>query len=703
MGEESKVRKKIRPFCYVIGLVYTVVMVFVVTLISGSSSAMRDLIGLPGWGFGSDFLILWAPLTFLSLVLMSLPRNLRLTQQELTIIYSMSMLGALMPTCFGVLSWTQAEAGFGTLFPAYLKLTVAITNPLFAPKDINVIKTMIYGGPILWSAWTLPIVWWSVFLIVQNLLFMVTGSLLRRLYIDLVNLPFPTATGEARIIEAATNPEAKSRMGKWLLLGIILGVITTASIWVEPVFPGLGIKSQNLYIDLTPLALLPWVPLYFSFDTFYIAVGYFMPTDILLSTIIFYIVLFIIIPPIATAAGIFGPFPAGLNGWAGAQFWKSPFYSLMFGFPFGGAGWINWGQWSWGYGSIIFGGLMAYTLYLLFELKTQILRGLKGFFASLSGKGESSAREKGDISIRWLGIIFIVLFILYSAMLSYGTYMYVPIWVSLLYTLLFLFIFSLSFALARGYYCDGMGHGPLAYELYHPMSFFTSIGIALGLGVRLKPPQITSNARITYSYSRLFRTFGDNGVAAGASGTKILEMFKLGTLTKTGDKDIFIASIVGVVLAILISIPLWLWFAYTYGIGRSWTNYHGFSANFALSWIYLGRAYPKWNLAPEGPKWTVWLWYLLGAAIAIILHILRRRYPKFPLHPMGLVGCMMGPAVFVPWIIALILKHVTLRVGGFSLYEKKGVPIASGLLGGWATMLVISHVMLTLRQIGVIA
>ena len=699
MTEEAKIG--VRPVSFLIGAIYALIMVLIVAFMYGSTDLGGHLVGIGNKHI--DFLALWAPLIFISFIIMALPQRLRLSGRELTVIYSMATVGSIMPTLYGVLPSFMTEGGFGTTYLVYLPLTVAITNPLFVPKDINVIKGMIYGaGFVPWSAWTVPIIWWSAFLIVQNLLFIVLAGLLRRLYIVLENLPFPTTTGEASIIETATNPEARSRMGKWLLLGFILGVVTTASIWIEPVFPGLGIASQSLYIDLTPLALLPWVPLFFSFDTFYIAVGYFMPTSILLSTIIFYIILFIIVPPIATAQGIFGPFPAGLTGWVGPAFWNSPFYQLMFGFPFGGSGWINWGQWSWGYGSIIFGGLIACVLYPLFELKTQILEGFRGFVASLIGKGESSVSEEGDIPIRWLGISFIALFILYSAMLSYGTYMYIPIWISLLYTVLFLFIFSLSFALARGYYCDGMGHGPLAYELYHPMSFFTTIGIMSGLGIRLTPPKITPNARVTYSYSRLFRTCGDIGVAPGTSGTKTLEMFKLGTLTKTRDKDILIASIVGVILAILITIPLWLWFAYTYGIGRSWTDYHGWSTNFALTWPYLGEAYPKWTLAKEGPHWTVWLWYLLGAVIATILHILRRRYPKFPIHPIGLVGCMMGPIVFVPWIIALILRQITFKVGGFKLYEDKGVPTASGLLGGWATMLVISHILLTLRQIGII-
>jgi len=585
LTEEAKAG--VKPVSYLIGAIYALIMVLIVAFMYGSTDLWGNLVGIGNKHI--DFLVLWAPLIFISFITMALPQRLRLSERDLTVIYSMATVGSIMPTLYGVLPSFMAEAGFSSNYSAYLPLTVAITNPLFAPKDVSVIKAMIYGGPVPWSAWTLPILWWTTFLIVQNLLFITLAALLRRLYIDLENLPFPTATGEASIIEAATNPEARSRTGKWLLLGFILGIVTTASIWIEPVFPGLGITSQNLYIDLTPLALLPWVPLFFSFDTFYIAVGYFIPTEILLSTIIFYIVLFIIIPPIATAAGIFGPFPAGIAqpGYSASVWGNHPYGRLLYGFPESGAGWINWGSSSWGYASVILGCLFASTLYEMFRLRGHIKASIKGFIASFT-KG-ASATSSDDISPKWLGTAFIILFIVYSILLTYGTYSYVPIWVSLAFTALLLFIFCMSYGFARGYYCDGFG-GIFWGSFPHIVAYSTIIGQALGLGVPHKPPQITDNARISYSFSRLFRSFGGSHEwATGTVGPRTLELFRLGTITKTRNKDIIVAVIIGTVLAVLVSIPLWIWLCYTYGIGKAWTNANGWGSNLALVWIYLRR------------------------------------------------------------------------------------------------------------------
>lgn len=693
MTEEDKIA--VRPVSYLIGVIYTLIMVFLVAFMYGSTGSFASFVGIGNKHI--DFLVLWAPLMFISFVLMLLPRSLGLTERELTVVYSMATLGALMPTLYGVLPSFMTEPGFGTTFTAYLPGTVAITNPLFTPKDVEVIKDMIFGANVVpWSSWATPIMWWSTFLVVQNLLFIVTGSLLRRIYIELENLPFPTTIGEASIIKTATNPESKKHTSKWLVLGFLLGIITTASIWIEPLFPGLGITSQNLYIDLTPLALLPWVPLYFSFDTFYIAVGYFMPTTILLSTIIFYIILFIIIPPIATAQGIFGSFPAGIEQPGYPMPWGAhPYGRLLYGFPESGAGWINWGSESWGYASVILGCLFASTLWEMFRLRGQIKDSIKGFIASFT-RGASS---RGDVPTKWLGAAFIILFIVYSSLLTYGTYSYVPIWVSLAFTALFLFIFCMAYGFARGFYCDGFGG---VYQGFpHIVAYSTMIGQALGLGIPHTPPQITDNARISYSFSRLFRSFGaTHRWATGTVGPRTLELFKLGSLTETRDRDIIIASIIGVILAILVTIPLWIWLSYMYGIGKSWNNAHGWATNLGMTWIYLEQFVTPYMTGPI--PWTVWLWYVLGAVIAILLFKIRERYPTFPLHPMGLVGVLMGPVMFMPWIIALILKQLTFKVGGFKLYESKGVPIASGLLGGWATMIVISHILLTLRQIGIL-
>ena len=697
---EVERKKGVRPISYVIGAIYAVIMVLIVIFIMGSANGGRALLGAVSPGGGEvpvDFLILWAPVTILSLLLMALPRKLGLSSQELTLIYSMSMMGSLMPTAAGILGYVFATPGLCVHVPAFTQTFIALENPLFMPKDINVIKAMTYGGKLVpWDAWMTPIIFWSTFLIVQNLLFITTGCLLRRLYIELEALPFPLATGTSSIIKTATVSEAREKSRKWLLIGIILGIVATSYLWIEPLFPGLGIRSQNAYIDLTPLALLPWVPLYFNFNVFYIAAGYFIPTRILLSAIIFYVILFMIVPIIATYAGIFPPFPTGIRGGVGFTLC----HNLLNGFPGGGAGWVNWGQGSWGYGTIIWGALFACTLWPMFKLRASIKSGIVKFVRSL--RGESVGEE--DISIRWLGISWIILYIIYSVFLSYATYWYLPIWVSLLCTALFLFIYVAALSVGRGYAGDYAGHsGVFLPYLFHIWSFFTMIGRAIGLGAPFKPPKITQNAMISFSYNRLIRIPGETDCVTGGSGQRILELFKVGSITGTRDRDILVSSIIGMILGIIIAIPLWLWFSYTYGIGVKWTNYHGWTTAYGLSWGWLREAFPKWTHAKEGPAPTVWLWYIFGAIIAIIIYKIQERWPAFPLHPIGLVLSPLCLITFAGWIIALILKQITLKIGGTELYEEKGVPIASGVLGGWSIMLVISHVVMSLRQIGVIA
>ena len=362
-----------------------------------------------------------------------------------------------------------------------LPIAVGIANPLFVPKSKEIFLGIIQGaGAVPWGAWAVPIAWWSTFLIVQHLLLVTTATLIRRLYIELENLPFPTTVGETCIMEVATSPEPRRR--RWLLAGVILGVVTTASMWIGELLPGLGIPSQIPCIDLTPLALLPWVPLYFDFSPFYVAAGYFVPSDILLSAVVFYIILFVIIPPIATSTGIFGPFPAEIAQPAQPMPWDpAPYSRLIYGFPESGAGWINWGSASWGYASVILGCLYASVLWVVFRLRSHIVLGLKGFLRSLKG----SSIDEDQKFMRNLGVAWIALLVAYSILLSAGTYWYVPIPVSIGYTLLFLFIYCLSHGLARGYYCDGFGG--LYHGFPHVVGYVTMLGMAMGLGVPHTP------------------------------------------------------------------------------------------------------------------------------------------------------------------------------------------------------------------------
>ena len=684
--------KPVRPIAYLIGAVYTVIVLVIVAFAYGSTDLWGNFVGMSNKHI--DFLVLWFPAVLLLATQLLLPSKLRLSKSELTVVYAMSTLGAIAPTLHGVLSSFMTELGFGVEWEKYLPIAVGVTNPLFVPKSKDIFLGIIQGGrPVPWSAWAIPIAWWSTFLIVQYLLFVTTATLIRRLYIELENLPFPTAMGVACIMEIATSPELGRR--RWFLVGVALGVVSTASIWVGELFPGLGIPSQIPYIDLTPLALLPWVPLYFDFSPFYIAAGYLVPSDILLSAVVFYVILFIIIPPIATSMGVFGPFPAGISQAAQPMPWDpAPYSRLIYGFPQSGPGWINWGSYSWGYSSVILGCLYASVLWILFRLRSHIALGLKGFIRSLRGRPVSEDQR----FMRNVGVTWIVLLVAYSILLSAGTYWYVPIYVSIGYTLLFLFIYCLSQGLARGYYCDGFGG--LYHGFPHVVGYVTMLGMAMGLGAPHTPPQIDTNVLISYSYSRLFRSFGATHRWPRTIGSRTLEMFRLGALTGTSYKSVMISMVIGAVVSTLVAIPLWLWLGYTFGIGTKWTHAHGFSCNLGLTWIYLRQFVTPYMIGPM--PWTVWLWYLLGGVLAVLLYILRERWPRFPLHPMGLVACLMGPVMFMPWVIALILRQLTLRVGGFRAYEEKGVPIATGLLCGWAIMLVLTQLVLTMRQIGVL-
>ena len=701
MSEEVRV---FRPIIYVIGVIYTIFIVVLVAFMSGGNQGFYDTIGV---GAHPDFMVLWAPLIILSALIMLIPRRLGLTAQEMTLIYSMATFGATIPTIWGSISSIGMVGGFAAWWPKYVPvLKLVVSNPLFSPQNYEVFKGFWHGGvAVPWSEWTVPVAWWSTFFIVQYLLLLVAGTLLRRLYLDWAAMPFPTAAGEASVIETVTKPEARRLRSKWMGLGFAVGLISTVGFWLEPVLPWLGIESFSLQIDLTPLALLPWVPLLLNFNTMYVAMGYLVPTDILLSIIVFFVVMYIFIPPIATASGIFPPFEAGMNA---GDVWS---WNLNMGFNVGGPGWINWGQYSWGYSSMVMGGLIGYVVWLVFRLRSQIWTGMLGFLKAF----KTGKSDPDEVPARWLGISFIALLIIYAVLLSYGTRWYIPLWFSIFWALVIVAFNGMVSSAVRAYYVDDYGSWLTGGGMMqHRWMWAVQFGERLfGLGIRqpLPPkPELLPNWISTAEYSILYRFDGMEGHAWPMISGRALEMYKLGGLTGASVRRLFLAMVTSIVLSVLVAIPTWLTFCYAYGVREGWlgSGVAGptetpltWAVNFALTWSGWGRPNPQWNLA-EGPPWTLWLWYLFGALIVIMLSVIRRFFPRFPIHPIGIAAGIMGDAgVFIPWFLALILKYVTLKIGGTRLYENKGLPIASGLLCGWAVMLVIASILTTLTYMGV--
>jgi len=135
----------------------------------------------------------------------------------------------------------------------------------------------------------------------------------------------------------------------------------------------------------------------------------------------------------------------------------------------------------------------------------------------------------------------------------------------------------------------------------------------------------------------------------------------------------------------IIAWPIFLWTRHTYGsaLPRELGLQRGvWAATYAIQAQLPSSDYPTW------------LWSAgAGALIMFVTYFLRMRWYWFPLDPIGiLLGVVSGDPqtrYLLVWIIGWILKKLTLKMGGTSLFLRRGVALVTGLMLGWTLCAVI--------------
>jgi hypothetical protein len=100
---------------------------------------------------------------------------------------------------------------------------------------------------------------------------------------------------------------------------------------------------------------------------------------------------------------------------------------------------------------------------------------------------------------------------------------------------------------------------------------------------------------------------------------------------------------------------------------------------------------PEWNIKPGTEPLAPYV--IAGFLIVAAIEFLHSRFVWFPFNAIGFI---MGTGImgtfygyWGPFLIAWVLKTITLRIGGSKLYESVGVPIAGGFIAGYMVALII--------------
>lgn len=238
-----------------------------------------------------------------------------------------------------VLTCTLPIIGFGGLrflIPAMGWLTYySTTQPQWASylpglsslpilHDAEAIRGLYKGGSVPWQEWAIPIGFWSAALLLLNGVWLGLAALIHRIWIHYERLTFPITTLPLEMTGTAHGPFRQPLFLLGAAIPVVLQSLLVLHDWY-PAVPAMQLKVFDIRdaIFTSP----PWnaIPnLGISFYPMAIGLGYFMPSSISLSCLVFW-VLIRLAYPIGSMAGIEAagagaarfpyPFEQGAGAW----------------------------------------------------------------------------------------------------------------------------------------------------------------------------------------------------------------------------------------------------------------------------------------------------------------------------------------------------------------------------------------------------
>ncbi|HCA48215.1 MAG TPA: hypothetical protein DEP45_12945 [Armatimonadetes bacterium] len=160
------------------------------------------------------------------------------------------------------------------------------------------------------------------------------------------------------------------------------------------------------------------------------------------------------------------------------------------------------------------------------------------------------------------------------------------------------------------------------------------------------------------------------------------EALRIGGEIKVDRKQIVSLMIWAVILGTVVS--WWMHLSTAYELGANVLE--GGATQGGTRVALMTQAYDQlasWMRGPVEPQRNQTIAFFAGSVMVILLVVLRRLFLQFPLHPSGFVMALTGGAS-IGWaslLLALIVKSITLRLGGMRLYNRL-LPFFIGIVVG---------------------
>ena len=531
------------------------------------------------------------------------------------------------------------------------------------PSDAAVVEGAWIGGALNWGPWIMPTLYWSLVYMAWAVPAISWGFIFKKPLVEVERLPFvagiPLAhfSDRALDIDVSTNKSRIFNMqdpaNKLIWIGFIIGLLAGSIPLLTEIFPALPIGAWwgEIPIDLTPYTepSLPGLDVTMVLHTTQIPLWLFVPTDVLLTSIVSWLAFNVIYTMTVLRMGLM-PFEPGISGFTSWSFgWQPPFHFSWFAFT---------------------GIMVGVGIWTFWGARDH----LKRVFSTLTGPDFS----EGGQSMRQVVLVTLISMIIFIALWVAGG---IPIHLMIIFVL-FWVVWQVASTRMVG---EVWYHMPTAQFLQWP--YMWHIGTATGQWADVTPttsPAAVKTMLMTSTLTSWAPRFATESMFMSSIG------YRMAQITKTRSGEVWKWLTICSILGIAIMMPFSVWFTHQYGGLSSFTGSTAQAEGVAWETGNFNTIAPEW-VPTDYTIGTHVTYTVVGATVAILMYMARARFPWFFLNPSALaISMWLNEYMWFNAIAALILKMLVLRIGGITVLEKRALPFIVGFCTGYGALLLIS-------------
>jgi len=617
-------------------------------------SVMVEIVGI-----GTDSIFI--PFFLVVLINMLLPKRLRLTPQELAILFI--PLFAFAGKAFIVNGDGRERLGATVVFSTIGPVIYAVNNQPYADLYWRLMPSFMLpgrtaaeyawtglpGGVSLdWGAWIAPIIYWTIFSVSWMLLviFLVFGLLGPQWY-EVERLTFPMAIPTAYLLTTIEEEtDGKNKLFNFKLVemkyfwaSFIIGAIVSAIVAVGDVVPAFGLYTEvwekHMDFDFISAAIGPGAHVHGVLIPHQVMLFLLVPFDVLWTAVITWVLVGLIWQPLAVRAG-WAPYQPGVEHYSDWWFGYRPPFPYAF---------------------MALGGLSAgVAIYALWNARDRI----KKLYNALVG--EDVIEHGVSLKTMAAGLVAMLIFLP-----IFWTASGVPFIISILILITyFLWLVADARVMSEVWWHDPTYWFYVFYWIY-------PAGVGLGQWPATLPTTSTGRLVAEQTVSAIGNWIPRHS-PMGAGFTT--QYYYVARKTKTSIKDAVTMYMTTAILGSFVAIVFAVWFY----------NFYGMSKNPGYNSYFTSYTCQKGVLTGEAltlPADQVAIWSIIGFILAFALYWIRTIFPGFIINPVALIPSLwLMEFMWLAGIIALIVKYVLVKAMGPAKFESVVIPIAAGLALG---------------------